>query len=67
MTGAQFEIRMTTQLPLTEGFCDGGGVVSEIPKSAQRCGSQGPKEWNGDRRRLQARLMSVTEAEGNKL
>ena len=54
MTGAQFEIRNrphAAHLSRSEGFCDGGGVVSEIPKSAQRCRSQGPQRVEGDGRR----------------
>jgi hypothetical protein len=62
MAGAQFEIRIdhTPHLSRSEGLCDGGGVISEIPKSAQRCRSQGPKEWRGDGRHLQGRLMPLT-------
>ena len=69
MTGAQFEIRIDHTPRTYRDRKDFAMEAASFLKSRnpQRCRSQRPKDWNGDRRRLQARLMSVTEEEGNKL
>jgi hypothetical protein len=67
MTGAQFEIRIDHTPRTYRDRKDFAMEAASFLKSRnpQRCRSQRPKDWNGDRRRLQARLMSVTEAERN--
>jgi hypothetical protein len=63
MTGAQFEIRIDGT-PRTyrdrKDFAMEAASFLKIPKSAQRCRSSGLKEWRGDGRHPQGRLMPLT-------